>query len=63
MIRPAVCSKCSHEFDYEESNVNGRLPCPLCNENSYWDTVKEDNYTPVLNIRNKTTRKPGHTGG
>jgi hypothetical protein len=60
-IRPAVCSKCSYEFEATDNDkVNGSLPCPKCKNNSYWDTAKEDNYTPVLNIRNKATRKPRH---
>jgi len=62
-IRPAICSKCSHEFEATNNDkVNGRLPCPKCDNNSYWDTIKENNYIPVLNIRNKATRKSGHVG-
>jgi predicted nucleic acid-binding Zn-ribbon protein len=61
--RPARCSNCFHEFEATDNDkVNGRLPCPKCDANSYWDHVKEQNYVPVLNIRSKETRKQGHAG-
>ena len=49
--RHAKCGFCNHEFETSEKDkVNGRLLCPKCDNNSYWNETKEQNYIPVLRV-------------
>ena len=49
--RHAKCGSCNYEFQSSEKDkINGRLPCPLCDNNSYWNETKEENYIPVLRV-------------
>ncbi len=51
MIRPARCYTCSHDFEVEANEVNGPLPCPKCDSNSYYTDSKGSTYVQVLEVK------------
>ncbi len=54
-LRTAVCYTCGHKFNVDEETVNGRLPCPKCDANSYFNDIREPNFVEILEVKEETS--------